>query len=102
MVMLTHMAVQTRAGWCHHVGMKIDPTTSADEFGPGTFGCHEALHLAHVFADLVERQLVEHPAVQSNTRWHVLAMQAASALAKLYQEIGAVHLGAPNPSCPVR
>lgn len=72
---------------------------SADAFTPGTHGCHEALHLAYVFADLVDRHLVEHPAVQGNTRWCGLATQAASALAKLYQEIGAVHLAAPISSC---
>ena len=62
-----------------------------DRFAPGTFGCHEALHLASVFERLLEQDLAEHPAVVLKPRWFQLASRASDALAELYQEIGQVH-----------
>lgn len=41
----------------------------AARFAPGTFGYHEALHMAHVLAETVEERLCEHPAVQSVPEW---------------------------------
>ena len=67
---------------------------SADRFDPGTFGCHEALHMAHVLAELVETRLCEHPAIQANPGWQNKAAAAAQALQQLYQAIGEVHLSA--------
>ena len=63
----------------------------AARFAPGSFGCHEALHLAHVLADTVERHLAEHPAIQPRPEWLTQATRAADALHALYQAIGAVH-----------
>jgi hypothetical protein len=65
-----------------------------NRFAPGTFGCHEALHLASVIERLVEQDLAEHPAVVLKPRWFQLASRASDALAELYQEIGKVHLEA--------
>lgn len=64
----------------------------AVDFAPGTFGCHEALHMASVFADLIGRRLCEHTAIKLNPEWKRLADTAADALADLYQSIGAAHL----------
>jgi hypothetical protein len=61
-------------------------------YAPGTFGCHEALHMAYVFAAMVDRELAEHPAVTTNPEWKALAERAVEALNELYQAIGAGHL----------
>ena len=66
----------------------------ADEYKPGSFGCHEALHLTSVLAGLVEEQLVGHPAVQMDPQWRRKAEQAARLLHELYQDIGSKHLAA--------
>ena len=63
-----------------------------DRFAPGTFGCHEALHLASVFGRLLEGDLAEHPAVVLKPDWFQLASRASDAVAELYQEIGKVHV----------
>lgn len=67
---------------------------SADQSGyaPGSFGCHEALHMASVLMMTVDRELCEHPAVQQNKEWAALADKARQALYELYQKIGARHL----------
>jgi hypothetical protein len=66
-------------------------TISADDdnYRPGSFDCHEALHLAYVFADVVDRHLCEHPAIVRNPQWQKVANDAAAALAVLHQLIGA-------------
>ena len=61
-------------------------------FTPGTFGCHEALHMANVLGELVDTRLCEHPAVQQRPEWAALAEQASTALHDLYQAIGAEHM----------
>lgn len=68
----------------------------AGRFAPGTHGCHEALHMASVLAELVETQLAEHPAVRQNPDWQALADRAVEALADLYQAIGTLHGEAPD------
>lgn len=68
----------------------IEPNEAA-RFAPGTFGCHEALHMAHVLAETVDERLCEHPAVQLVTEWKALADRAAEALHDLYQAIGVQH-----------
>lgn len=62
------------------------------DYQPGSFGCHEALHMAHVCAEMVGERLCEHPAVQAKQEWVALAERAATALHDLYQAIGAEHL----------
>ncbi|MGH6897448.1 MAG: hypothetical protein ACREJ5_13030 [Geminicoccaceae bacterium] len=65
-----------------------------ESFAPGTFGCHEALHLASVLERLIDDSLSDHPAVVLNPRWFELASHVGDALAELYQEIGRAHLKA--------
>lgn len=63
-----------------------------DQFKPGSFGCHEALHMAAFLEEAVDRQLLAHPAVAMNPEWFALAATAGKALAALYQAIGAAHV----------
>jgi hypothetical protein len=65
---------------------------AAADYSPGSFGCHEALHMAHVIQDMTEDHLVQHPAIAGNPEWKGLADAAAEALLDLYQAIGAKHL----------
>jgi hypothetical protein len=76
---------------------ETDDASNPKCFVPGTHGCHEALHMAHVFGEMVDGQLAQHPAVLMNPEWKMLADRAAEALADLYQAIGAVHPD-PDPS----
>ena len=64
----------------------------AAQFLPGTHGCHEAMHMASVLAEMVEERLCEHLAVQQNERWTQLANDACDTLHRLYQEIGREHM----------
>jgi hypothetical protein len=61
---------------------------------PGSFGCHEAMHLANVFGEIVHRYLVEHPAIRRNPDWATAVTKAATALHDVYQAIGGQHLEA--------
>ena len=63
-------------------------------FEPGTFGCHEALHLASTFMIMVEQHLAEHPGVRANREWDALTTTALTALTDLYHAIRAAHLAA--------
>lgn len=75
-------------------GRAAEPSAAkVARFAPGSFGCHEALHMASVLAEMVEARLCEHPAVQMVPEWKALADRAAAALHDLYQAIGARHLG---------
>lgn len=64
----------------------------AANFAPGTFGCHEAMHMASVLMLMVDENLVESPAVIMNPEWFALAHKAHGALFDLYQAIGAAHI----------
>lgn len=64
----------------------------AEQYGAGSFGCHELLDRTALAADLVERYVRTHPACVQNPEWFALAEQAAVALHELYQRIGATHL----------
>lgn len=68
-----------------------DKPEHPEYFAPGSLGCHEALHMASFFADSVDRELCEHPAIALNPHWSALAAQAAKALADLCQAIGKEH-----------
>ena len=61
-------------------------------YQPGTFGCHELLDRTSVVADMVERDILSHPACVQNQGWFALAEKAVSALQELYQQIGKAHL----------
>ena len=65
----------------------------ADEYLPGTVGCHELLDRTALLSDLLERHILDHPACVANAAWYRLAEQAAAALCELYQQVGAEHLG---------
>ncbi len=77
---------ERRKDWAES-GVDID-----ERFGPGSFGCHEAMNVAEMLAGLVEDRLCNHSAVLRDPRWFKLATEARDSLARLYQEIGAVHL----------
>lgn len=64
-------------------------------YGPETFGCHEALHVAHLVYDLIERQLLTHGAIIQNAEWFRHVYKAQEELGELYQSIGAA-LGSDN------
>ena len=63
------------------------------QYAPGSYGCHEAMHMAAALAAMVERELAEHPAVAANLDWKAFADRAVDVLNSLYQAIGAQHLG---------
>jgi hypothetical protein len=64
----------------------------AEQYQPGSFGCHELLDRTSLVADLVEQYVRSHPACVQNPDWFALAEQAVAALRELYQRIGAEHL----------
>ncbi len=64
------------------------------ENAPGSFGCHELLDRTAMFADAVERHILDHPACIANSDWYSLADTAATSLRELYQLVGAAHMGA--------
>jgi hypothetical protein len=66
----------------------------AEDYRPGTPGCHELLDRTSLLADLLERHLLGHPACVARPEWYQKASQAAAALHELYQQIGAEHLSA--------
>lgn len=72
-----------------------------ERFAPGSFGCHEALQMAAVFLDSVDRHLCAHPAVLAHADWYRLASEAQTALYNLYQAIGDAHLAPLNSDSPV-
>ncbi|MBB4287863.1 hypothetical protein [Roseospira goensis] len=76
------------------MGEDLDP----EKFQPGSYGCHEALHMASFLMESVDGSVLEHPAVVLNPEWFALAAQAHDALFALYQAIGAAHLDAPDVS----
>lgn len=61
-------------------------------YEPGSFGCHEALHMTSFLIDSVDEELVEHPSIKANEEWTRLATVALDALNDLYQAIGQKHL----------
>ena len=65
----------------------------ARNYAPGTFGCHEALHMASFLALNVDEALCEHRAIAAVPAWRALAETARVALYDLYQAIGAEHVG---------
>jgi len=66
----------------------------ADAYQPGTSGCHELLDRTALIVDLLERQLLTHPACVARPEWYTLADRAATALRELYQAVGSEHLSA--------
>ncbi len=64
-------------------------TTSG--YKPGSFGCHEALHMAAFLVNAVDSELTQHEAVRTNPEWLALADRAGEALMDLYQKIAEAH-----------
>lgn len=64
---------------CAESGVDID-----ERFGPGSFGCHEAMHVTDILAGLIESQLCNHSAVLRDPRWFRFATDARDSLARLY------------------
>jgi hypothetical protein len=69
----------------------------AEQYKPGSFGCHELLDRAALTSDMVEQLILSHPACFQNVEWYALAEQASAALAELYQRVGAEHMGVDGP-----
>lgn len=65
---------------------------SQADCAPGTFGCHEALHMVNYLGCAVSEEICDHPAIKANPEWAEMAKQASHILFDLYQKIGAVHL----------
>lgn len=63
-----------------------------NQYHPGSYGCHEALHMTCFLQHAVHIELCEHLAIRRNKKWMRLADKASKALADLYQAIGAEHL----------
>ena len=61
-------------------------------YAPGSFGCHEALHMASVLHGMVQEHLCDHPAIKEKPEWRALADKASEALFALYQAIGGEHI----------
>ncbi len=72
------------------------------DYTPGTFGCHEALHVTNMMVEVLERHLAEHPAIQANSAWKARVERAQDELAALYQEIGAAHIESKEESVAAR
>lgn len=66
-------------------------------FGPGSFGCHEALHVTQVLVDMIERELLSHSAVLLNPSWYRQVREAQARLRSAYTSVAEEHLAAPVP-----
>jgi hypothetical protein len=69
---------------------------NAEEFAPGTFGCHELLDRTSLVMNQVS-DLLTHPSCTQNKEWYLLAHKAFDNLFQLYQHIGDKHLGSDIP-----
>src|SRR5438045_6293374 len=61
-------------------------------YAPGSFGCHELLDRTNLIADVLEQQVLSHPACVANFEWYAQAATAVALLRDLYQQIGASHV----------
>ncbi|BCH14946.1 hypothetical protein [Mesorhizobium sp. L-2-11] len=66
-------------------------------YGPGTFGCHEGVHVTKLVVDLIEDKLVNHGSVILNPYWFYCVREAQQLLYAAYSAVGGEHLGAPRP-----
>ena len=48
----------------------------AEQYKPGSFGCHELLDRTAMLAAMVEQQIQTHPACVAHPEWYLLAEQA--------------------------
>ncbi|WP_439616772.1 hypothetical protein [Shinella sp.] len=70
----------------------MTPTALLAHYTSGSFGFHEAVHTTSIVLDLVDDQLLHHPAIAGNTEWFRLAARASESLFNLYQAMGAAQL----------
>lgn len=62
--------------------------SSTEDFSPGTLGYHEALHMTSFFSDAIDKEILNHPAIEANPALKILAQLSFNAMAELYQKIG--------------
>lgn len=67
-------------------------------FGPGSFGCHEAIHVTNLIVDLIHEQLEKHSAVLLDPYWYFTVREAQALLYNAYNSAGGAHLSAPMPT----
>ena len=70
----------------------MTPPELMAHYASGSFGFHEAVHTASIVLDLVDEQLLHHPAIAGNGEWFRLAARASEALFNLYQAMGAAQI----------
>ncbi len=70
----------------------MTPSDLMAHYASGSFGFHEAVHTTSIVLDLVDDQLLHHPAIAGNSEWFQLAARASEALFNLYQSMGAAQL----------
>lgn len=75
-----------------------DHRSLAVRYGPGSFGCHEAMHVTQVVVDLMERELLAHSAVLLDSFWYAKVREAQSLLRSAYNHVAEHHLAAPFPA----
>ncbi|MBL8799109.1 MAG: hypothetical protein JNM56_34810 [Planctomycetia bacterium] len=68
------------------------------QYKPGSFGCHELLDRVKLLGDLLEAQVLEHPACVLREEWYQSAARAVEALRELYQRVGEAHLAEGGPA----
>ncbi|MDX3929363.1 MAG: hypothetical protein QHC90_26620 [Shinella sp.] len=71
---------------------QTDTARMLANYGPGTFGRHEAMHTASIILDLVDQHLLKHPAIVGNAEWFRLSSRAGEALFNLYQAMGSAEI----------
>jgi len=71
---------------------KNDKASLEFRYGPGSFGCHEALHMANVILGMMDRELVGHPTILANQEWYARARKIQDELYQLYLKMAEVHL----------
>lgn len=75
-----------------------DRRTLETRFGPGSFGCHEALHATNLVVELIEQQLTTHSAVLLDPYWYEQVREAQALLYRAYSAVAERHLDAPLPT----
>ena len=73
-------------------GLSMTQKAVIEHGKPGSYTAHEALQMASVFMDMVDRHLMTHPTVVSDPDFFRYAHEAHTNLFNLYQAIGAKHL----------
>lgn len=61
---------------------------------PGSFGYHEAVHTLSIQMDMLERHLMEHPAILMDKHAFAQAYEAHHMLFELYTHLAARHIAA--------